>query len=439
MVAQNAAAPLRILFVDDEPSILSSLKRLLSDEPFEILTAESGKAGLQLLNSDRSVAVIVSDQRMPEMNGAEFLEKTRAIVPDAIRIVLTGYADVNTAVDAINKGGAYRYISKPWNDDELIAIIREAASRFALVQENKRLTEIVHRQNAELKQWSTQLEYDVQRQTIELSKKNETLDKFNERLRKNFHDSIVAFAGLIELRDQRSMSHSRNVAEVSAHTASDLGLPLGEVETITTAALLHDIGKLGMPDVLLIKAFEAMTAQERPEYLLHPIRGQAAIDNIEDLRLAGVLIRGHHEAFDGTGFPDRLKGEKIPLGSRIIAVADLFDRAFTLQQSGNAVELAWQRVKAEEGKKLDPAVCSVAETHIRKVYAKKAVKTDMVEVELSVNDLAEGMVLAKDVMSGTGLLLLSKGMTIAAKNIQALQRYSQLDPFKGGVYIWAKK
>jgi response regulator RpfG family c-di-GMP phosphodiesterase len=429
----------RILFVDDEPNILSSLKRLFTDEPYEIFTAGSGKEALHMLAQNGNVAVIVSDQRMPEMNGAEFLEKARALVPDAERIVLTGYADIQAAVDAINKGGAYRYIAKPWNDAELIAVIREAASRQALVQENKRLAQIVHQQNAELKQWSTQLEYDVQRQTIEISKKNEELNKFNDRLKKNFHDFTAAFAGLIELRDAKSLSHSRTVSEVAAQTARDLGLPSEEIDAISTAALLHDIGKIGIPDVLLIKSYEGMTREEQREYQLHPVRGQAAIDSIEDLRQIGTIIRGHHEAFNGTGYPDGLKSEKIPLGARIIAVADFFDRTFALQQAVNAVDLIWARIKQDIGVKFDPAVCLIIEKPIRNIYGRKTAKNDMVELELSIPDLTEGMLLSRDVRSGTGLLLLSKGTNLAAQNLQALKRHHQLDPSKGGVYVWAKR
>jgi putative nucleotidyltransferase with HDIG domain len=439
MNTSTASPPLRILFVDDEANILSALKRLMVDEPFEVLTAGSGKEALEMLSRDNNVAVIVSDQRMPQMNGAEFLEQAKVIAPDSGRLVLTGYADIQAAVDAINKGGAYRYIAKPWNDAELITVLREAASRYALLHENKRLTQIVHRQNAELKQWSSQLEYDVQQQTIEISKKNEALNKFNERLKKNFHDSIEAFAGLIELRDQRSMSHSRNVAEVAAHAARDMELPPEEVEAIHTAALLHDIGKIGMPDVLLLKSPDAMSPEEQQEYLLHSIRGQAAIDSIEDLRQIGAVIRGHHEAFNGTGFPDRLKGEKIPIGARLIAAADFFDRTFALQQGANALDIALFRLKEEDGKRFDPAICHVIEKAIRNAYSKKIAKNDMVEVKLSVPDLSEGMLLSRDVRSGTGLLLLSKGTTIGTQNLQALRRYHQLDPSKGGVYVWSKR
>ncbi len=162
----------QVLFVDDEENILKALARLFLDEPFDVLTARSGEEALNLLKRNRGVAVIVSDQRMPGMSGAEFLEKAKEVVPDAVRIVLTGHADIKAAIDVINKGGAYRYLGKPWNDEELVGSVREAAARFALLCENKRLTEIVHRQNAEIQRWNSRLEKSmVQQQAAEIREK----------------------------------------------------------------------------------------------------------------------------------------------------------------------------------------------------------------------------------------------------------------------------
>lgn len=124
----------KVLFVDDEENVLRSLKRLFVDEKIEISTATSGKEGLEILKGG-GFSVIISDQRMPEMSGVEFLEKARRISPDSVRMVLTGYADVNAAMDAINKGGAYRYITKPWNDNDLIIAILNAVEMANLIRE----------------------------------------------------------------------------------------------------------------------------------------------------------------------------------------------------------------------------------------------------------------------------------------------------------------
>ncbi len=428
-----------VLFVDDEENILKSIGRLFLDEPYELITAGSGREALELLNRSRSVAVIVSDQRMPGMSGTEFLEKARELAPDAVRIVLTGYADVNAAVDAINKGGVQRYIGKPWNDDELLAVIREAVSRHDLTEENKRLTEIVHRQNAELRRWNSQLEVFVQEQTIEITKKNDELKRFNERLKSNFRDIIESLAGLLELRDKTTMNHSRNVSEMAVKAAWAMDLPAAEVEQIAVASLLHDIGKIGMLDLLLFKSPETMSAEERKDYMQHAVRGQVAIDGIEDLRAAGILIRHHHEAYNGAGFPDKLQGNSIPVGSRIIAAADFYDRTFMQSADAQALERAMRSVNAVAGKILDPDICRLMEVPFRETYAQVVPRTGMVELEIPLKDLSAGMVVSRDILSGTGVLLMSKGTAFDAKNIQALKRYEQVDPAKQGVYIWARK
>lgn len=428
-----------VLFVDDEENILKSVTRLFLDEPVDVLMAASGAEALNLLTRHTNVAVIVSDQRMPGMSGAEFLEKARDIVPDAVRIVLTGYADVISAVDAINKGGAYRYISKPWDDEDLVASIRDAVSRHELVRENKRLTGIVHGQNEELKKWNSQLEVFVQQQTEEISKKNDELKNANNRLKKNFQDVIKSLAGLLELRDKSTINHSQNVSEISVKAALAMGLPASEVGQITVASLLHDIGKIGAPDILLLKDPETMNVVERRDYMQHSIRGQAAIDHIEDLRPAGLLIRNHHESYNGTGFPDRLKGDAIPLGSRIIRAADFFDKSFALSSDPKALDRTLSRFREQAGKTLDPEICRILEKPLLEKYATFAPQAGTGEFEIPLKDIAAGMVVSRDVRSGTGILLLRKGTALSEKNIEALRRYDQVDPTQNGVYVLVGK
>ena len=172
-----------ILFVDDEENILKALRRLFIDENYDIFTAPSGEEGLDILKSTE-VAVIVSDHRMPGMSGVEFLEYARQISPDSGRLILTGHADMTMAIDAINKGGAQRYIMKPWNNDDLLSAVRWAAERYRLIKENRYLTDLTLKQNGELRKWSSELEMHVQQQTIELTYKNRDLVELNERLRR---------------------------------------------------------------------------------------------------------------------------------------------------------------------------------------------------------------------------------------------------------------
>ena len=430
--------PVQILFVDDDENILRSLKRLVIDEDLGVITANSGEKALEILKENDNIGVIISDQRMPEMKGVDFLEKAKEIKPDSLRILLTGYSDINAAIDSINRGGTYRYITKPWNDEELLQIIREAVQRYSLIKEIKRLYEIIKKQNKELKLWNDQLQYFVQEQTIEIQNNNKELQVLNKKLKDNLKNTIIVFSGLLELRDKRIMSHSKYVSEISVKVAKSMNLSDEEIESIAVASLLHDIGKIGIPDIIFLKDTDSLSPEEKKEYMMHPVRGQSAIDLIEDLRNAGVLIRHHHEWYNGAGFPDKLKKDKIPLGSRIIAIADFVDRTIRKFQSDNAIELTLSKLKEELWIRFDPELYDLIEPSVKEVYSNFLPQTGIKEIELYPKDLKVGMVLSRDVRTGTGVLLLSKGIELNEANIENLNRYYKLDPSKNGVFVWVK-
>lgn len=197
MASSDQTLATTVLFVDDERRILSALQRLTMDEDFSVITASSGEKALEILKKTPDIGLIVSDQQMPGMTGVVLLEKAKELAPDALRIILTGFSSINTAVDAINKGGAYRFISKPWNDEKLLLMLREGVERFRLIRENKRLTELVKKQHTELKEWNARLEQRVEEQTREIQGYVETLTQdldeikqMDEKLRKTNHQYI---------------------------------------------------------------------------------------------------------------------------------------------------------------------------------------------------------------------------------------------------------
>lgn len=427
-----------ILFVDDEENILKSLRRLFMDDEYEVYTASSGEEGLKILRQSGGVGLIVSDQRMPGMTGVEFLKKSQEVSPKSIRILLTGYSDINAAMDAINIGGAYRYITKPWNEEELKQAVKNALATYYLVRENERLNEVIIQKNKELKKWSEELEVIVQEQTMELQKSFDSLREANSRQRTNFKSTIVALSGLLELRDRRMQNHSKNVAEISSRIATALEMPSEERETLMVAALLHDIGKIGTPDVMLQKDVDSFSAEEMKEYVKHPVRGQSAIDSFVDLRSAGAIIRLHHERFDGEGFPDRLKQNAIPLAARIIAVVDFVDKQMRKYKGMSGLDQILKAVRVQSGKSFDPKLIPLAEEECKRYYKSRMPKSDFTEVELFPRDLEEGMIISRDVHSGTGVLLLSRGTKLTPANISILKRYYGLDPSGKGVFVMVK-
>lgn len=164
-----------VLCVDDEVNILNSLKRLLRKEQYTLLTASSGKEGLEILK-ENDVHLVMSDQRMPEMNGTEFLALIKDQHPEVIRIILTGYTEVDAITESINRGHIYKFFLKPWNDDNLKLEIRKALDQYDLIQDNKKLTQTILKQNEDLRKLNDALEEMVRKRTHELVLRNEALE-----------------------------------------------------------------------------------------------------------------------------------------------------------------------------------------------------------------------------------------------------------------------
>ena len=423
-----------VLLVDDEENIIRSLKRLLMDEDFDLETACSGEEGLEKLANLQNVGLIVSDQRMPGMNGAEFLGRSQEFAPNALRILLTGYSDINATIDAINKGGAYRYLSKPWNDEDLLQTIRDGIRQYSLMDENRRLQAIVQQQNEELKEWNQNLKGRVLEQTTSIRMRNDELKSLIIKAKNNYTAVITAFSSLVELQGGKRHKHASNVAELSVNVAKEVGMKGDELETLRIAALLHDIGEIGISEKVLSTPRETMSIEDYKRYQQHPLRGQMMIDEIEDLRSVGVLIRHHHENFDGSGFPDGLAGENIPLGARIIAYADNIDKA-TQTCSSSLAEQALAKTAHLVGKSLDPALAPAFKRLTKYIYFAKSNESDLVEIELDAKELTTGMQLSRDVCSGSGILLLKRGTTLDENKVIAIQRNYRLDPPEHGVFV----
>jgi putative nucleotidyltransferase with HDIG domain len=407
---ESAPAP-RLLVVDDEPSILNAIKRVFRGQGYEVLTATSGKAGLALLEGER-VAVVISDMRMPEMNGAEFLEQVFVHWPDTKRILLTGYADATATIAAINRGKIWRYVAKPWNDDELILTVQQALAHRDLLNENARLTELTRQQNEELRVLNAGLEQKVAERTAELVEANAALHE-------SFLATVQVFSNLIELREGRLAGHSRRVADLARRLAERLGLDEAERRQVILAGLLHDIGKVGLSDKLIERAFNALTPADKIEVMRHPAKGQQLLIGVPQLDQVARIIRHHHECMDGSGFPDGIGGLMIPLGARILALANEYDALQTgaLTLHPHSPKEAQEYIVKHRGKRFDP---TVVDAFLAMVAEGAAVKE--VEVTVTAAELKPGMTLTRDLMHRDGYLLLPKGRLVDANVIAQLRR-----------------
>lgn len=405
--------PWRILCVDDEQNILSSLRRLFRPLGYQIQIAGGGAEGLQLLETE-PVDLVISDMRMPEMDGAQFLEQVRQRWPDTIRILLTGYADIGSTVDAINKGEIYRYISKPWNDSDLLMVVHHALESKALKREKERLEALTAAQNEELKDLNANLELKVMERTVELR-------QAHDKLKNSFLTSIKVFANLIELRGPSLAGHSRRVADLARKIATVLQLSAADSQDVFLAGLLHDIGKIGLPDALLAKPVPSFTGDELGLYRKHPAKGEQALMALAELRGAAKILRSHHERYDGQGFPEGLSALSIPIGARILAVANDFDglQIGTLSMRRFHVEDARKLIAEGRGKRYDPAVIDafLQATGGAELESKS-------EEQVNPENLQPGMVLARDIVTRDGVLLLAADYLLDASLIRQIREYS---------------
>lgn len=431
-----------VLFVDDEESILKALFRLFRKSGFHVLTAVGGFEALSLLEKkEHTIALIVSDQKMPGMNGAAFLEKARTICPDAIRFLLTGYSEMDAIVAAVNKGEIHRYLTKPWNDDDLVLQVKWGIEQYALIRENRDLLALTRKQNKQLYDFARNMEKKVEERAREISEKNKSLEYLNKELELNLFNIVRAFATLTELHTPFNKGHGKRVSELSVAMARKMELPDDEITRIEIAAMVHDIGTIGFASDLAEKHWNLRSSKDEEEqYRKHPIEGQNILAFINRLDDVGMLIRHHHERYDGKGYPDQLYESDIPLGSRILSVADTYDRLMTSCKH-RKTDSRLEKIFVELSTNRD---CDTEEEYIRRaviIYIKKNVFTefdpDVVKVFLDVlnekgiatilrerqvicSELKPGMVLSRPIYSFKGRFILPHKTEITDRIIDKL-------------------
>lgn len=432
-----------LLLVDDEKAITRALHRLFRKEGYKILTADSGMAGLEILkNSDRPVSLIISDQRMPEMNGAEFLEKAKAIFPEAVRYLLTGYSDMEAVVNAVNKGEIHRYLTKPWNDEDLLLHVRQSLEHFELISENQRLTQLTIQQNTELNLLNKDLELKVEERTKEIVEKNTALKTINSMLEQSFMDSIRLLVSLVEILNPRLGKQMRMVAQLARAVGNAYNLTRGELDKIEMAGMIHDIGLLGFEDDLWCKDMKQMNDEEQRLYTEHPTIASIILENVDKLTEVGEIVLYHHEYVNGQGFPNGLKGNQIPLGSRIILAASDYYRiigtwprnmqkligygrrhfeasvwdSFTISDDPEAIIEAAAEKTLLLGAKKKYDVQVVTEL-IKKVRELNKIDPTFV---VKLDNIKAGMILMEDLRLNDGRLLLTKGTKLKSSSIDSI-------------------
>ncbi len=310
-----------ILIVDDEEHNLQLLRRTLRGE-YNILTAKNGREGLLVLDQNvDNISMIISDHKMPEMEGTEFLEHANKMAPTIIKILLTGFSDIEILTDAVNKCGLYQYILKPYMPEELHKIVKDGIEKFDLMASKAMIL---------------------------------------TDLRDLFYKTISSISSALDSKDPYTHGHSLRVTLYSLILANELNLSDKQLEEIETAGLLHDIGKIAIPQKILCKPGR-LTDEEFDVMKAHPENSEKLIANIKGLQGISTWLKTHHERWDGNGYPDGLAGEEIPLTARVIALADTYDAMTSTRAYRKALEhsVAIEEVQRCSGTQFDPQLAAI--------------------------------------------------------------------------------
>jgi putative nucleotidyltransferase with HDIG domain len=333
---ESSEAKARILIVDDEPSITKLLAQMLQHQGYNCLECQSGQDALHLMNTQAFDAVLC-DIRMPGISGLDVLRAVRKKHPRLAFVMVTGVDDVQVGVQSM-KEGAGDYLLKPLSLKAVLVSVHQ-------VLERKKL-------ESELENYRLHLEEMVQQRTAQLRMALGEIEK-------TYDETLQALAAALDLRDNETAGHSRRVMAYAVEIAKVLGCSKKQMKTIARGALLHDIGKIGIPDSILMKT-GPLTGEEHAVMEAHVRVGYSLLSQIRFLRGAAEIILSHHERFDGTGYPQGLLAEEIPLGARIFAVADTLDALTSDRPYRQATTFALAReiITQQSGRQFDPAVVS---------------------------------------------------------------------------------
>jgi response regulator RpfG family c-di-GMP phosphodiesterase len=316
-----------VLIVDDDAQVREVLYQIFLSASYRCRLATNGREGLDVFRAAHP-PLIVTDLKMPVMDGIGFLEVVRREDPDTAVIVLTGAPDVKTAIDSL-KLGAYDFIMKPVNVDELLFAAERALERRQLLIERREYHALLERR----------------------------VEEATRDLHAAYRATLAALGSALDSRDVGTEAHSRRVHGYALATAREYGVPEADIPDLEHGVLLHDIGKIGIPDAILLKA-GPLTPEEWQTMRRHPEIGKRLVEGVPFLGGAVPIIYCHHEKWDGTGYPRGLRGEEIPLGARIFSAVDAFDAMTFDRPYSRAIpfDAAYAEIKRCAGSHFDPAV-----------------------------------------------------------------------------------
>jgi response regulator RpfG family c-di-GMP phosphodiesterase len=412
----------QILVVDDEEIVLVALRETLQREGYQVVTCSNAIEALQVLK-EQPFSVIITDQQMPLLTGLEFLAQVKEIQPDATRILITAVLSLGTVIDAINKGEIYRFIVKPWLREELLATVRNAVQRYELICKNLVLQATTLSMNDRLKKVNAQLEG----QMAKVAEQNAQLESLNAALQQNLQHSVELCLKTMETFYPTLGSQARRVFELCRAMALELKIPEKDRKVLEIAAWLHDVGLVGVPRHLIKRLEKQPETLSQAEWSLvkqHPVIGQELASFVQELEGVGVVIRAHHERFDGRGYPDGLSGNTIPPMARLLAVAVAYG------EIPYEPVIAAETISRGSGSAFEPdAVRALVRCLPHAMVPRR-------QREVLLTELSPGMILAKGIYTSTGMLLIPSGQKLTETYIDKIVNHHRISPISQSLLVY---
>jgi|SRR3989338_412687 len=340
-----------IFVIDDEEIIRKTLSIHLTRGNYSVIQSAGGSGVFNELKNN-NYELVISDIRMPEVNGLQILDYVKKNYDDIPVLILTGLMDLNITIEAM-KMGAFDFLIKPITKEHLLNTVQNALHNRDLLIQNKHL----EKENME---YRILLEKKVEMRTSQLNKKTTELENAYETLQTMNLQMVKVLAEAIEAKDKYTRGHCDRMRFICLKIGESLGISEDEKIDLEFAAILHDLGKIGVSDLILNKV-DALTEQEFKIIHEHVLIGEKILYEVTTLRNVSKIIKHHHENYDGTGYPDGLKESQIPLFSRIIAVADVFDALTSNRpyRKSLTIDNAISEIKSIAGKRLDPSIAQL--------------------------------------------------------------------------------
>ena len=401
-----------VLFVDDEPNILRAIKRALFTMDITLLLADSGAKALDLM-SKHDVHVVISDMKMPQMSGAELLEQVAINYPETFRVVLTGYADIESTIKAVNQGKIHRYLQKPWDNQELIAVVEEGLERVKLKAENLRLQKLTRLQNKKLRDVNASLEQVVQKRTRQIKAALNKIQKHNLAMEQ------VLF-NVISINPDINGKFAIEVSELASKLARIARLEKEEIKQVRYAGLICELGLLGLESEDFEAPFSKLKYQQQQNYLSQTKQAALILAPAHELHQVSDIIEFQFEHYNGSGLYNKVAKE-IPTGARILAIARDYWRLVTGRMSG--IEMSPRDAKLEMKKhrntRYDGEFLDLL------LEAEDVTTSNLLSTSLKASQLKAGMVLAQNLYNDSHILILPEGHVFSDATIQKLVHFEE--------------